>query len=71
MRAKFQGKEVEAVDIGFLIRKEDFNEYQLEDGSVIKIKTVVTRILKITGEQDQDGNQVYQVQSSPVMRVWK
>ena len=41
------GEPVDATEIGFRTGAENFNEYLLDDGSVIKIKLVVTRVLKI------------------------
>jgi len=69
MIVSYQGRQMEAVDIDFLTRKEDFNEYQLTDGGVIKLKTVVTRIVRIEGEITPDGQPVYQIQSTNVVRL--
>ncbi len=51
----------------FLTRKEDFNEYQLEDGKVLRIKMVVTRIIRLEGETAPDGSPVYLIQSQNVV----
>lgn len=32
MKVEHNGKQVNATEVDFLIRKEDFNEYQLADG---------------------------------------
>jgi len=69
MKINFQGREVEATDVDFITRKEDFNEYQLSDGKVIRMKTVVTDIFRLEGEKDTEGNQVYQVKSTNILRV--
>lgn len=69
MKVNYLGRQVDAEEAEFLTRKEDWNEYQLLDGTVIKLKTVVTDIVKIPGERDQDGNQVYQVRSTNIVRV--
>jgi len=71
VKVKYQGREVEATEVEFLTRKEDFNEYQLTDGTVIKMKTVVTDVVKIEGEVDPEGNPVYQVRSTNIVRVRK
>ena len=69
MKINFQGREVEATDVDFITRKEDFNEYQLSDGKVIRMKTVVTDIFRLEGEKDPEGNPVYQVKSINILRV--
>ncbi len=65
----FKGQEVDATEVEFQTRKEDWNEYQLMDGSVIKIKLVVGSIFKVAGEYDDEGNPVYVVRSKNVLMV--
>jgi hypothetical protein len=45
---------------------EHFNEYLVEDGTVIKLKLVVTEILRLDDEYDAEGNPVYLVASANV-----
>jgi hypothetical protein len=53
--------------VDFLTRKEDFNEYQLTDGKILRIKMVVTRIIRLEEEKAPDGNPVYLIQSQNVV----
>lgn len=46
---------------------EDWNEYELEDGSVIRTKTVITKVLRLDGYFDPYGNPVYVVQSQMIV----
>lgn len=71
MKVPFQGRQVEATEVDFFTRKEDFNEYQLGDGSIIKMKTVVTAILKIEGELTTEGDPIYNLQSTNIVRLKK
>ena len=48
---------------------ENFNEYLVEDGTVIKLKNVVTEILRLDGEYDPEGNPIYLVASANVPYV--
>ena len=50
---QFEGKTVEAIDLDFEISKEDWAEYKLLDGGVIRIKTTVTQLFKIPGDPDR------------------
>ncbi len=43
------GETVEAVEMDFDISKEDWSEYKLLDGGIIRVKTTVTRIFKVSG----------------------
>lgn len=48
---------------------EYWNQYLLEDGTVLKFKVVVTQVTKIDDEHDQEGNPVYNVKSTNVLTV--
>ena len=68
-KINFQGREVDATEVEFQTRKEDWNEYQLMDGTVIKMKLVVSGIFRIDGLYDDEGNPVYQIKSTNVASV--
>jgi hypothetical protein len=67
MKVPYQGRQVEGEPVDFLTRKEDFNEYQLTDGKILRIKMVVTRIVKLAEEKAPDGNPIYLIQSQNVV----
>jgi hypothetical protein len=67
MKVPYQGRQVEGESVDFMTRKEDFAEYQLADGKVLRIKMVVTRIIKLVDEKSPDGNPVYLIQSQNVV----
>ena len=67
MKVPYQGRQVEGKSVDFLTRKEDFNEYQLTDGKVLRIKMVVTRIIKLEGETASDGSPIYILQSQNIV----
>ena len=67
MKVPYQGRQVEGKSIDFLTRKEDFNEYQLTDGKILRIKMVVTRIIRLEEEKALDGNPVYLIQSQNIV----
>ncbi len=69
MKVPYQGREVEATEIEFFTRKEEWNEYQLSDGKILKMKTVVTDVVRIDGEKTPEGDQVYSVRSANIVRV--
>lgn len=63
------GREVEAVELGFQTGGEHWNEYLVDDGSVVRIKLIATEILRVEGEYDPQGNPIYVLQSTNVMSV--
>lgn len=63
------GNLVEATEVGFRSSGEHWNEYLLDDGTVVRIKLVATSAHRVDGMFDQDGNPVYVVQSQNVLNV--
>jgi hypothetical protein len=63
------GQEHEAEPIGFRTSAEHFNEYLLDDGSVLKVKLVMTEILKVKDMQDAFGNPAYLLGHTQVTNV--
>lgn len=53
------GKMVDATPMSFQVGAEHFNDYVLEDGTVLRLKTVMTEILRVDDLYDNDGNPVY------------
>lgn len=63
------GQSVEASEVPFQTGAEHWNEYVLQDGSVLKLRTVTTEILRVDGQYDNDGNPVYILKSTNVLAV--
>ena len=63
------GREIEAMDVDFETVKEDWNEYKLEDGTILKFKTIVSSIVRTEEYDPMTGDPVYQVRSTNVLRV--
>lgn len=55
----FQGRKVQGAEVGFDTMREEWNEYALRDGSTIKVKTVLTSVVRLNGEHDPQGDPVY------------
>jgi hypothetical protein len=70
-RRKVQfGKEmVDATVMSVQEGGEHWNEYLLGDGSVIRMKTVVTEVLRLDGKFDPEGNPIYILKSANVVHV--
>jgi hypothetical protein len=69
VKANYQGRQVEATEVDFITRKEDFNEYQLADGKVLRVKTVLTDVARIEGEKDTEGNPTYIIKTTNIPRI--
>ncbi len=67
MKVSYQGRQVDATVVDFITRREEFNEYQLIDGGIVKIKLVVTQIVRLDNEKDPEGSPLYNIRSSNVV----
>ena len=62
----FQGEEVEGTEVEFETEREGFNTYILEDGTKLKFKNVVTKVVRLN-KFNPDGSPLYLVQSSNIV----
>lgn len=51
----------------FVTKKEDWNVYELEDGTTIKLKTIVTKIIKLSMKNPASNDPVYSVSSGNIV----
>lgn len=57
------GKIVDAKSIDFKTNKEEWNEYKLEDGTILRIKAIPIGIIRADDHNPLTGDPFYQVQS--------
>jgi len=63
------GREVDVIPVEINQANENWNQYLLEDGSVVKIKLVATKIVRVDNEYDLEGKPIYFIQSTNVLAV--
>ena len=63
------GKEYEAVRVEANQSTELWNQYLLDDGALLKLKTVVTELFRVKDLYDESGNPVYVVKSGNIVTV--
>jgi hypothetical protein len=63
------GEPIEVEQIPFRSGQENWNEYLLEDGTVIRLKTVVTDVQRGVGLYDPEGNPMYFVKTANIVNV--
>lgn len=63
------GRTLEGTIMPFQAGGEHWNEYFLDDGSVLRLKVVVTEVVRVDGEYDQQGNPVYIANSTNILAV--
>jgi hypothetical protein len=65
----FGGRQVEATPIDVNQSSEKWNDYLLEDGTVLKMKLILKKVLRVDNEYDGEGNPVYVMQSTNVSTI--
>jgi hypothetical protein len=63
------GRDIEAEVVGFRAGGEHWNEYLLDDGTVFKIKLVVTEIVRVKDQYDVNGDPIYAASHTQVTAV--
>jgi len=64
----FQGRKVLGQEIQFKTEKEDWSIYNLEDGTKVRIKTVIASIIRLN-EYDPVNNPIYLVNGTPAIAM--
>lgn len=68
-KVNYQGREWDAERVDVNQATEYWNQYLLEDGSVLRLKTIVTEVVKLPDQYDLEGNPVYVTKSGNIVVV--
>jgi len=60
-KIKYKDKEVEGTEVSFSVIQQDWNEYALNDGTTLRVSTVMTAVLRLEGEYTGNGDPVYTI----------
>jgi hypothetical protein len=63
------GLEVDVSEVPITKTDEYVNKYTLEDGTVLRVKSVATAALRVDGQYMPDGSPIYIILASPVTSV--
>lgn len=69
MKITWKGKEIQVEEVEVTSAEEKWNEYELSDGSLVKVKLVASRIVRAVEEKNELGEPLYLVNSSNVVSV--
>jgi hypothetical protein len=68
-QVNFQGKLVDAEVIEFEADREQWSTYLLHDGTSLKIKPVMTEVLRLNDVFAPNGDPVYMVQAQQIVHI--
>jgi len=63
------GVTLDVEEIKVVRRDEPYNEYELEDGSVIRVSNPVAVVYRVDAQKDAEGNPGYFVKNGTVLVV--
>ena len=66
-KISYKGRDVDGIDVDFKVSREDWNHYQLADGTELRMRLIVSEVYMVSGEYDQEGNPVYVVKSTTMV----
>ena len=69
MKIPYKDKMVEATEIEPITSKEEWNEYQLANGEVLLVKTILIRALRAREQKTPDGEPLYNVSTHTVVKI--
>ncbi|KKK48064.1 hypothetical protein LCGC14_3148910 [marine sediment metagenome] len=69
MKMPYQGKQIEVTEVEAVTHHEPWNEYQLSDGKILKIKTILTKVCRADGEKTLEGEPIYIINTANIVRV--
>jgi hypothetical protein len=61
------GQEVDATVMPFQVGSENWNEYLLEDGTVLRVKLVATEVVKVDDAYNANNEPVYLIRSQNIV----
>ena len=68
-KVPYQGSTVDGIEMDFKTLREEWNEYEISDGSTVRLKVIVTNIVRLKDKFDPVGNPIYLVRSSNVLSI--
>ena len=68
-KVNFMGQMRDATIVDFEADKESFSTYILHDGTSLKIKAVLTEVIRIDGQYQPNGDPIYGVSAAQVVAV--
>jgi len=68
-KVPYRGYTIDAVEVEVITSNEPWNEYQLGNGKVLMIKTVLISVLRALSEKNADGSDLYLTQTTNHVRV--
>jgi hypothetical protein len=64
VKINFAGQQLDAEQVRVEQCTERWNEYRLDDGTLLKLKLLLATVHRVEGRYDAEGNPMYAIQST-------
>jgi len=68
-KVDIRGEMVDGEEVEFKTDKEEWNRYPLEDGSILKMKVIPTKVVRTVKKHPQRNDPLYYVTSQTIIDV--
>jgi hypothetical protein len=68
-KVKLGSEDIDAWDVPIKQANEPWSEITLEDGAVLRFKSVISNVFRLEGRKDPEGNQMYAIKSSNALVI--
>src|SRR5947199_10727162 len=62
-------RQVDAEQIDFEAKAEPWTTHESADGTILRVRVILTGVMRIEGEYDQSGNPIYVVSSQTLIHA--
>ena len=68
MKLTYKGREIEVEEVDVVTSNEPWNEYQLSNGKVLGVKTVLMGVFRAVAEMAEGGGELYYSALTGIMK---
>lgn len=65
----YKGKEISVQEVEVITSNEPWNEYQLANGKLLAVKTILVEVAEAPDEKTTDGESLYLVKTQNIVKV--
>ena len=69
MKQVFNNKEIEVTSVDVILSNENWSEYTLSDGNVLRTKDILIAVHKAVDEKTSDGKPLYLVNCQKIVAL--
>lgn len=69
VKIEHEGKQVDAESLEFKTNSEPWQEYELSDGTTVRIRTMMVAAFRLLNERRPDGGPIHVIQNTSTVNI--